>query len=185
MVPPVGLTFHIRSAVEQGHAERIGHGVDVMYEDRPYQLLHEMAERHTLVEINLTSNAVILGIAGKDHPLPEYLKYRVPVALSTDDEGVSRIDLTHEYVMAAETYPLGYLQLKQMARASIEHSFLPGASVWQRVTPEQLTSPVPACHDQLGNETPTGACADLVHGSQRAAQQWELERRFQVFEQQF
>ncbi len=35
MVPPDGLTFHIRSAVEQGHAERIGHGVDVMYEDKP------------------------------------------------------------------------------------------------------------------------------------------------------
>jgi len=28
-----GLRFHIRQAVELGHAERIGHGVDVMYED--------------------------------------------------------------------------------------------------------------------------------------------------------
>ncbi len=185
LVPPVGLTFHIRSAVEQGHAERIGHGVDVMYEDHPYQLLHEMADRHILVEINLTSNAVILGITGKDHPLPEYLKYGVPVALSTDDEGVSRVDLTHEYVRAAETYPLSYAQLKEMARASIEHSFLPGASLWQRVTPERLTTAVRACRGQLGNEKSTGACATLVHSSQKAAQQWELERRFRVFEQQF
>jgi adenosine deaminase len=185
MVPPVGLTFHIRSAVEQGHAERIGHGVDVMDEDHPYQLLQEMAERHILVEINLTSNAVILGIAGKDHPLPEYLKYGVPVALSTDDEGVSRIDLTHEYVMAAETYPLSYAQLKQMARASIEHSFLPGASLWQRVTPERLTTPVDACRGQLGKDSPSGTCASLVHRSQKAAQQWELERRFRVFEAGF
>jgi adenosine deaminase len=185
MVPPVGLTFHIRSAVEQGHAERIGHGVDVMYEDHPYQLLHEMAERHILVEINLTSNAVILGITGKDHPLPEYLRYGVPVALSTDDEGVSRIDLTHEYMRAAETYPLSYAGLREMARASIEHSFLPGASLWQRVTPERLTTPVTACRSQLGNDNPTGACAALVHSSQKAAQQWELERRFRAFEQQF
>ena len=43
MVPPDGLTYHIRLAVEQGEAERIGHGVDVMYEDRPYELLKEMA----------------------------------------------------------------------------------------------------------------------------------------------
>jgi adenosine deaminase len=185
LVPPVGLTFHIRSAVEQGHAERIGHGVDVMYEDHPYQLLHEMADRHILVEINLTSNAVILGISGKDHPLPEYLKYGVPVALSTDDEGVSRIDLTHEFVRAAETYPLSYAELKQMARASIEHSFLPGASLWQRVTPERLTLPTPACRGQLGNEHPSGACATLVESSQKATQQWELERRFHDFEQQF
>ena len=33
LVPPEGLTFHIRSAVEEGHAQRIGHGVDLMYED--------------------------------------------------------------------------------------------------------------------------------------------------------
>ncbi|HEY6443582.1 MAG TPA: hypothetical protein VIY66_09605, partial [Candidatus Acidoferrales bacterium] len=43
MVPPAGLCCHIRLAVEQAHAERIGHGVDVMYEDRPYDLLKEMA----------------------------------------------------------------------------------------------------------------------------------------------
>lgn len=35
-----------------------------------------------------------------------------PVALSTDDEGVSRIDMTHEYVRAAETYGLSYSDLK-------------------------------------------------------------------------
>lgn len=39
MVPPEELTFHIRSAVEKGHAERIGHGVDVMYEDKSLDLL--------------------------------------------------------------------------------------------------------------------------------------------------
>jgi len=31
LVTPDELSFHIRSAVEQGHAERIGHGVDIMY----------------------------------------------------------------------------------------------------------------------------------------------------------
>ncbi|MBV9268343.1 MAG: adenosine deaminase, partial [Acidobacteriaceae bacterium] len=32
LVPPEGLRFHIREAIEVGHAERIGHGVDIMYE---------------------------------------------------------------------------------------------------------------------------------------------------------
>jgi adenosine deaminase len=89
--------------VEDARSERIGHGVDVMYEDRPYELLKEMAAKHVLVEINLTSNDDILGISGKDHPFPLYQKFGVPVALSTDDEGVSRIDLTHEYVRAVQT----------------------------------------------------------------------------------
>ncbi len=38
LVPPEGLRFHIRQAVELGHAERIGHGVDVMYEDHAARL---------------------------------------------------------------------------------------------------------------------------------------------------
>ncbi len=185
MVPPAGLSFHIRSAVEQGHAERIGHGVDVIYEDQPEALLKEMVARHVMVEINLTSNAVILGIAGQDHSLPEYLAAGVPVALSTDDEGVSRIDLTHEWVRAAVTYKLNYTQLKHMARTSLEHSFLPGVSLWQNVTPESLRVPVTPCRGQLGNNAATGACAAIVLGSEKAGQQWELERRFRVFESSF
>jgi adenosine deaminase len=185
MVPPEGLTFHIRLAVEQGEAERIGHGVDVMYEDRPYELLKEMASKHVMVEVNLTSNDVILNIKGDDHPFEFYRRYGVPVALSTDDEGVSRIDLTHEYVRAAVTYPLTYRDFKKMVRTSLEHSFLPGASLWQLSTPETLDKPVAACAGQPGQGTPAGECADLVSGSEKAQQQWELERRFHIFEASF
>ena len=185
LVPPAGLAFHIRSAVEEGHAERIGHGVAIMNETDADALLREMAARHTLVEINLTSNDVILGISGVPHPLPEYLRAGVPVALSTDDEGVSRIDLTHEFARAAMTYRLSYRQLKQMARASLEHSFLPGASLWTATTPETFIAPVAACQGQLGNDRPAGTCAVLVRASERGAQQWELERRFRLFEQRF
>lgn len=185
MVPPDGLKFHIRMAVEEGHAERIGHGVDVMSEDRPWELMKEMADRHTMVEVNLTSNDVILNVKGSDHPFMLYRRAGVPVALSTDDEGVSRIDLTHEYVRAADTYSLSYHDLKLLVRTSIEHSFLPGDSLWERVTPERLETPVAPCRGQLGAEAPSGGCATLVRGSERAQQEWELEHRFHVFEASF
>jgi adenosine deaminase len=179
-----GLCCHIRLAVEQGHAERIGHGVDLMYEERPNELLKEMAARHVMVEINLTSNDVILGISGKDHPLPIYRKSGVPVALSTDDEGVSRIDLTHEYVRAVETYGLSYTDLKQMARTSLEHSFLAGASLWREQ--DVFTRAVAACGgNALGPEKPSSGCADFLQSSEKAKQQWELERRFREFESSF
>ena len=126
LVPPEGLCCHVRLAVEVARADRIGHGVDVMYEDRPYELMNDMAAKRVMVEINLTSNDMILGIKGKDHPFSLYRKFGVPVALSTDDEGVSRIDLTHEYVRAVETYDLSYADLKHMVRNSLEYSFLPG-----------------------------------------------------------
>jgi adenosine deaminase len=181
LVPPDGLTFHIRSAVEQGHAERIGHGVDLIYEEHPYELLKQMAEKHTLVEVNLTSNDVILGIEGANHPLQLYRKYGVPVTLSTDDEGVSRIDLTHEYERAAMTYPLSYSDLKTMVQASLEHSFLPGKSLWNQ--PDDFTRAVQPCAGQaLGAFAATGACSSFLQANEKAKQQWELERRFRAFE---
>ncbi len=183
MVPWDGLNFHIRAAVEQGHAERIGHGVDVMYEEHPYDLLREMAARHVMVEINLTSNDVILGIRGRDHPLPIYLQYGVPVALSTDDEGVSRIDLTTEYVRAADTYRLSYRELKQMVRTGLEHSFLPGASLWQQTgKTEDYDHPVTTCRSQLGRPKAMGECASFLQSNEKAGEEWELEARFHAFE---
>lgn len=181
LVPPEGLRFHIREAVELGHAERIGHGVDIMYEDNPRALLKEMAAQHIMVEINLTSNDVILGVDVHHHPLPIYRAAGVPVALSTDDEGVSRITLTHEYTRAALDFNLTYLDLKNMARASLEHSFLPGASLWQK--PDVFTRVNSACASQpLGAANPAARCRGFLASSERAAQQWELERRFRSFE---
>jgi adenosine deaminase len=179
-----GLCCHVRLAVEEGHAERIGHGVDVMYEDRPYDLLKEMSAKHVMVEINLTSNDVILGVSGNSHPLPIYRKFGVPVALSTDDEGVSRIDLTHEYVRAVETYALSYADLKQMVRASLEHSFLPGMSLWN--SPDAFTKTASACaQEKPGDEKSSAACATFLKSSERAQQEWELEHRFTAFESTF
>ena len=124
LVPPDGLGFHIRQAVEVGHAERIGHGVDVMHEDRPFDLLKMMAQKKVAVEICLTSNDMILGIRGREHPLPQYLNYKVPVVIATDDEGVSRSDMSREYQRAIETYGLNWGQLKQIVRNSIHYSFV-------------------------------------------------------------
>ncbi len=124
LVPPEGLAFHIRQSIEQGHAERIGHGTSVMNERDALGLLREMARRKVLVEICLTSNDLILGARGPQHPLLAFMHYGVPVALATDDQGVSRSDMTHEYLRAVETYGLTYSDLKRMARQSLEHSFL-------------------------------------------------------------
>jgi adenosine deaminase len=184
LVPPEGLRFHVRQAVETAHAERIGHGVDVMYERDPSMLLKAMAEKHVMVEINLSSNEGILGVKGEDHPLPVYIRAHVPVALSTDDEGVSRIDLTNEYVKAAMEYHLSYQQLKTMARTGMEHDFLPGESLWAEA--DDFRAARGACRGQVpGGDKPLDGCKSFMDKSQKAAAQWEQERRFRVFEEQF
>lgn len=180
LVPPEGVTFHIRDSIEKGHAERIGHGVDVMNEHDPFALLQEMAQRNVLVEICLTSNDLILGISGNDHPLPIYMKYGVPVALATDDEGVSRSDLTHEYLRAIETYDsISYRDLKGMARLSLEHSFLPGESLWRDAKAFHMVSGCTASRE------PSPACQQFIRGSERAKLQLKLEQDFAEFENKF
>jgi adenosine deaminase len=168
LVPPEGLSFHIRESIEKGHAERIGHGTSVMNEQDAPALLQEMARRKVLVEICLTSNDVILGVRGDEHPLPVYLRYGVPVALATDDQGVARSDMTHEYVRAAETYRFTYPDLKRLARQSLEHSFLPGESLWSH-----------------RNVCPGAACENFLAANERARIQWNLEREFVEFEKRF
>jgi adenosine deaminase len=182
LVPPEGLRVHIRQSIERGHAERIGHGVDVMNEDHPLELLREMAGRKVLVEICLTSNALILSVMGNAHPLPVYLRYGVPVALATDDQGVSRSDMTHEYLRALQSYDtLSYKDLKRMARMSLEHSFLAGASLWA----SDLHS-VRACADQGAADRKVSAvCQKFLDGSERAQMQWKLEQEFARFEKKF
>ncbi len=185
MVPPKDLTFHIREALDLGHAERIGHGMDVLYETDAPALLQQMARQHTMVEINLTSNDVILGQTRTDHPLAAYRAAHVPWALSTDDEGVSRIDLTHEYVKGALEQGLTYADLKQSARTSLEHAFLTGPSLWlfPKTGPETFTQRTSSCAASItATGVPSAACAKFLAASERATQQFELERRLAAFE---
>jgi adenosine deaminase len=183
LVPPEDLSFHIRDSVEIAGADRIGHGVDVMHETDPTALLDEMAARRVMVEICLTSNAVILGISGRDHPLAMYLRHGVPVALATDDEGVSRSDLSTEFVRGADEQQLGYQDLKAMARTSLEFAFLPGASLWRdarrfAVTPECAAG-------ALGQAALSAGCQTFLNGSEKARLEWQLERELAAFEKKF
>ncbi|MFI8998678.1 adenosine deaminase [Streptomyces sp. NPDC053542] len=158
LVKPADLRFHIREAVHTGHAERIGHGVDLAHEDGADELLRTMAQHGIALESPLTSNAQILGVSGADHPFPRYRRAGVPVTLATDDPGISRTDISHEYQRAATTYHLSYPELKDLARTSLEEAFLPG----------------PGRHDRAAGSPATGLKARL---------QWRLESAFHRFEQ--
>ncbi|HEX8903295.1 MAG TPA: hypothetical protein VF771_00485, partial [Longimicrobiaceae bacterium] len=181
LVPPEGLRSHIRESVELGHASRIGHGVDVMFEDRPYELLREMAERGVMVEIALTSNDAILGVRGRDHPLAVYRRWGVPVALATDDQGVARSEMPREWQKAVEEQGLDYAALKGMARTSLEHAFVQGASLWRN---GRAFAPVAECAPAAGGFAGS-RCAAFASGSPRATLQRNLELAFRDFEARY
>lgn len=177
IVPPEALRSHIRQTIEMGHAERIGHGVDIMHENDPFGLMKEMAQRNIMVEICLTSNDMILGLKGAAHPLRTYMKYGVPVALATDDEGVARSDITQEYLKGAQEQALTYTELKTMARTSLEHAFVGGASFWQDA---KKFVPVAQCSTRNASE-----CQEFLQKNSRAGLQAQLEQQFATFESKY
>lgn len=179
LVPPEQLGWHIRDAVEIAGARRIGHGVDIAHDMRAAELLRHMARQQILVEINLTSNDVILGVSGADHPFELYREFAVPLALSTDDEGVSRIDLTHEYQRAVETFDLTYAELQDLSRNALEYSFLAGASLFHSIGEHRI---VDACAESVNGTGISAACEKFLDASDKASLQWQLERRFAEFE---
>ena len=174
IVEPEGLRYHIRDSVMVAGAERIGHGVDITYEDDAAGLLKIMASRGVAVEVCLTSNDVILGVSGKAHPLRLYLAAGVPVALATDDPGVSRDDMTNQYMRAVQDQGLDYLTLRRLARNSLEYSFVEGESLWSNHDYSKMVS---ACADASSN-----GCKPFLAANTKARIEWRLEQRLRDFE---
>lgn len=178
--PPEHLRDHIARALRVAGARRIGHGVDLPHEIGAEALAADMAERGVLVEVNLTSNAVILDLAPDEHPYAWLRQRGVPVSLSTDDAGLLRIDLSHEYERA-EAYGATYEDLKRSARNALAFSFLAGEGLW--ADPGTYRRPHAACRGQVGRAEPRpGACADLVAASDKAREQWRHEALLAAFE---
>jgi hypothetical protein len=183
LVPPDGLMFHIRESVMVARADRIGHGVDIMHETEPFELLKEMARRNVMVEICLSSNDLILGISGPRHPLATYLEYGVPVALATDDEGVSRSEISLEFLKATEDHGLGYLQLKAMARNSLQYAFIVGESLWRD---GRKFLPVAQCaRDVEEMKLTSNSCRQFLAANEKGRLQWQLEQDFNAFEREW
>jgi adenosine deaminase len=194
LVPPNDLRFHIVAAVCTAGAQRIGHGVDITYEADSGPVLREMAGRKpafscpahptagpVAVEINLVSNAQLLGVQGREHPLPLYLGQGVPVVLSTDDPGIMRTSLTEQYRLAGLVFPqLRYADLRTFNRNSLEYSFLTGASIWE--DSGVYRRPVAACRTAAGG-LDLDRCAGWAQSQREKARlQLELERRLRSFE---
>lgn len=125
IVKPEDLTWHIRSAVYDAGANRIGHGVDIAYEEKSYELLKYMAKNKIPVEINLVSNEFILKVKENRHPITLYKEFGVPIVISTDDAGILRTNMTEQYVLLAKRYKdISYSEIKQFVYNSINYSFI-------------------------------------------------------------
>lgn len=179
VAPPEALSYHVAAAVRVAGARRIGHGVDLPQETGAEALAAEMAAKGILVEVNPISNREILGLEPGDHPYAWLRKRGVPVAISTDDAGILRSDLSGDYALAVKTGAT-YADLKIAARNGIAFSFLPGEGLW--ADPNVYRKPAKACAGQIGKPEATGSCAGLIARSDKAREQWRHERLLREFE---
>jgi len=118
-----GPAKHIKEAIEELGAERIGHGVRVL-EDANITALTK--ERNTACEVCITSNyqsGVVESL--ETHPLMKMLENGVNVTINTDDPSISRITLSHEYYTACADLQMSQQTLKERIVAAAQAGFLP------------------------------------------------------------
>lgn len=128
----MGVTVHagewssaagVRQAIEELHADRIGHGVRAIENSR---VLNLVRQREVALEVCLTSN-LQTGVVRQlsHHPLLDLLNLGVKVTLNTDDPSVSDLSLTAEYQAAVDSLGLGFSNLRTLVMNAARASFLP------------------------------------------------------------
>jgi adenosine deaminase/aminodeoxyfutalosine deaminase len=104
-------------------AERIGHGLTAA---RDPELLEVMAQKQVPVEICITSNLRTGACTElQEHPVRKFFDNGLMITLNTDDPAMFQTSLNKEYEIARQEFEFSDEQLRELARNSIEASFLP------------------------------------------------------------
>ena len=123
----------IWEAVYYLNADRIGHGLKLL--EQP-DLLNRFVDHRIAVEMCPSSNFQICGFADRavpnsenlpQYPLTEYLRQGLRVTINTDNPGISRTNLSNEYLKAARMSPDGISRwdILQLINNSFTVTFAP------------------------------------------------------------
>jgi len=117
-----GPAIHVKEAIEELGAERVGHGVRVLEDESITALARE---RQTALEVCITSNyqsGVVSSL--EEHPLMRLMDAGLNVTINTDDPSISRITLSHEYYAACEDLHMQPNALRKRIVAAAQAGFL-------------------------------------------------------------
>jgi adenosine deaminase len=117
-----GPAKHVKEAIEEIGAERVGHGVRTLEDKRVVALARE---RGTAMEVCITSNYQSGVVQSLDtHPLMDMLKAGLNATINTDDPSICRITLSHEYYTACEELQMTQSTLRERILAAAQAGFL-------------------------------------------------------------
>jgi adenosine deaminase/aminodeoxyfutalosine deaminase len=104
-------------------AERIGHGLSAASDP---ELIEVMAQKQVPVEMCITSNLRTGACKGmQQHPVKKFFDEGLMITLSTDDPAMFQTSLNKEFEIAQQEFGFTEDHLRELARNSIEASFLP------------------------------------------------------------
>ena len=127
-----GPAVHVKEAIEELGAERIGHGVRVLEDESIAALARE---RKTGFEVCVTSNYQSGVVASlESHPLMKMFEYGLNITINTDDPSISRITLSHEYYAACDELQMPQFTLKERIVAAAQAGFLQDTEKQQLVS---------------------------------------------------
>jgi len=116
---------NIWQAVYELNADRIGHGLTLI--DNPV-LMERFKDRNIFIELCPSSNFQICNYntieKGKEYPLKYYFENGLKITINTDNPGISRTDITTEYLFASEIAQLSKLDILKLIRNSVQAVFL-------------------------------------------------------------
>jgi aminodeoxyfutalosine deaminase len=91
----------VREALEVLSPPRIRHGI-FAWIDQDLDLVQELAERGTVLDMCLQSNVLLTPMAIEDHPLPHMVAAGVKCSVSTDDPAMLGATFDQEIALAAQ-----------------------------------------------------------------------------------
>jgi adenosine deaminase len=114
--------YSIWHALHDLEAERIGHALSAVEDPT---LMDYLAEHQIGIENCLSSNVQTSCVHDfASHPLKIFLEHGMCATISTDDPGISGIDLAHEYNIAAPKAGLSTAQIRQLQVNALEAAFI-------------------------------------------------------------
>lgn len=122
-------------ALNELHAVRIGHGLQIAADPA---VVDAVVDSGALLEVSVTSNVLTNAIGSAAlHPVRDFWRRGIRVAVCSDDPGIMSITLSDEYELWARELGFSVEELRATNVFALERSFLP-AEVRERAWREHF-----------------------------------------------
>lgn len=113
----------IREAIDDLHAERIGHGTSAIYDEK---MIETLRDRKIPLEICVTSNMATKKFVDsyKSHPIGRFIEQGLIVTVNTDDPVLFDVDLNSEIMKLHEKCGLSEEIIQQLLKNNVDYSFM-------------------------------------------------------------